>query len=319
MTEAQVRQKVVGVMQKWVGIKEGTKAHKKIVDTFNEYKDKPTTYVMQYDDPWCATTVSAAEIEAGLADIFPLECSCGRMIEEAIKMKCWQEDDAYIPSIGDCVLYDWDDKTNYATTENNGWPEHVGMVEKIVGNVITIIEGNKSDSVSRRNLKVNGRYIRGYIAPNYASKADAKIEDAVTKELKVGDIVNFTGNKQYRSSYTGAKESAAKSCKARITAMSKGKAHPYHLIAVSGSGVYGWVDAKDIDGSNDVEIKVGDTVTYKGNVHYTSSYNGATSKKCKGGTAKVTAIQKGRPHPYHLVGTGVCTVYGWVDHDKVVK
>src|SRR5699024_4686005 len=35
---------------------------------------------------------------------------------------------------------------------------------------------------------------------------------------------------------------------AKITAIAKGKAHPYHLIAVSGGGsnVYGWVNTNDI-------------------------------------------------------------------------
>lgn len=34
----------------------------------------------------------------------------------------------------------------------------------------------------------------------------------------------------------------------KITAIAKGKAHPYHLIAVSGGGstVYGWVDANTV-------------------------------------------------------------------------
>ena len=63
----------------------------------------------------------------------------------------------------------------------------------------------------------------------------------------VGDTVTFTGNKHYVSS-NALNGSACKPGKAKVTAIAKGKAHPYHLIAVSGGGstVYGWTDAADI-------------------------------------------------------------------------
>lgn len=70
-------------------------------------------------------------------------------------------------------------------------------------------------------------------------------------DIKVGDVVEFTGSKHYVSA--AAKD--AKICKpgkAKVTAIAKGKAHPYHLIAVSGGGstVYGWTDAADIKTSS---------------------------------------------------------------------
>lgn len=62
---------------------------------------------------------------------------------------------------------------------------------------------------------------------------------------KVGDIVNFKGNRHY-SSANATIGSACKNGKAKITQIYQlGKSkHPYHLIAVSGGGsnVYGWVD-----------------------------------------------------------------------------
>lgn len=68
-----------------------------------------------------------------------------------------------------------------------------------------------------------------------------------TAGLKVGDEVEFTGSKHY----TSAVATAAKTCKpgkAKITAVAVGRAHPYHLKAVTGSSstVYGWVNAADI-------------------------------------------------------------------------
>lgn len=62
---------------------------------------------------------------------------------------------------------------------------------------------------------------------------------------KVGDIVNFKGNRHY-SSANATTGPTCKSGKAKITQIYQlGKSkHPYHLIAVSGGGsnVYGWVD-----------------------------------------------------------------------------
>lgn len=62
---------------------------------------------------------------------------------------------------------------------------------------------------------------------------------------KVGDVVNFTGNRHYASA-NATTGPTCKSGKAKITQIYQlGKSkHPYHLIAVSsgGSNVYGWVD-----------------------------------------------------------------------------
>ena len=65
--------------------------------------------------------------------------------------------------------------------------------------------------------------------------------------INVGDEVEFTGTRHYVSA-TATNASSCKPGKAKVTAIAKGKAHPYHLIAVSGGGstVYGWTDAADI-------------------------------------------------------------------------
>lgn len=317
MTEAQLRQKVVGIMQGWVGLKESNGSHKKIIDIYNNHKPLARGYTVKYTDAWCATTVSAAAIEAGLTDIIPTECGCNPMITLFKNLREWQENDAYVPAPGDVIFYDWQDS---GKGDNTGSADHVGIVEKVVGSTITVIEGNRSDSVSRRNLVVNGRYIRGYGVPNYASKATSeapnKDESAASGSFNVGDTVRFAGNAQYTSSYSGGVKKAAKPCKARITAISKGKPHPYHVV---GDFVHGWVDAVDI-GASTSEIKEGDTVKFNGNIHYTSSYAGAKGYSCKGGTAVVKKIVRNNPHPYLLHHTGKgCTVEGWTDAKDVEK
>ena len=62
------------------------------------------------------------------------------------------------------IFYDWQDS---AEGDNKGTPDHVGIVEYVNGDYIHVIEGNKNDAVGERTIKVNGRYIRGFIVPKY--------------------------------------------------------------------------------------------------------------------------------------------------------
>lgn len=124
---------------------------------------------------------------------------------------------------------------------------HTGIVEKIVGSVITTIEGNTSNQVARRTYSVSSTNIDGYGRPKYEAEKLMETPEAA-KDLNVGDVVNFTGTKHYISANTGTGKSC-KPGKAKITATKPGAVHPYHLIKVSGGGstVYGWVDAADIE------------------------------------------------------------------------
>ena len=88
-----------------------------------------------------------------------------------------------MPPPGDYIFYDWQDN---GVGDNTGAADHVGIVEKVAGNTITVIEGNYSNSVKRRTLAVNGRYIRGYGVPKYGSTTAA--EAAIDKLAKLGVI-----------------------------------------------------------------------------------------------------------------------------------
>lgn len=171
MTELELRQKAVDIISGWVGAPKGSKTHHHIVDIYNSHLPRARGYRVRYNDNWCAATVSAVGIEAGLTAIMPVECSCGELIKLYKAMGRWVEDDAYVPQIGDLMMYDWDDT---GKGDCVGAPEHVGMVVMVEGNTITVVEGNKgTDSrVGTRMMQVNGRYIRGYCCPDYASMAD---------------------------------------------------------------------------------------------------------------------------------------------------
>ena len=158
------RNAVMKQAQSWIGCKESDGSHKKIIDVYNSHKPLARGYKVKYTDSWCAAFVSAVSIKCGYTAIIPTECSCPQMIELFKDLGEWVESDSYKPSAGDIILYDWDDS---GSGDNTGTPDHIGIVEKVSGNTITIIEGNKGDAVARRTIQVNGVTIRGYGVPKY--------------------------------------------------------------------------------------------------------------------------------------------------------
>ena len=189
MTESKLRNKVLAGIIVYVGAKQGSSGHKEILKIFNNSR-LCSRYTMTVNDPWCATTASAAYIKAGLAGegtIFPcVECSCSRMIQLAKNAGIWQESDSYKPKVADLVLYDWDDS---GIGDNTGAPEHVGIVAAVDGNTIKVFEGNKDNACGYRTLTVNGRYIRGYITPEFSAIADKEPDGKVLDStgMKKGD------------------------------------------------------------------------------------------------------------------------------------
>lgn len=171
------RKKVVDLVKSWEGKKEADGSYKSIIDIYNGYKGKlPRGLKMSYSWAWCACTWSALAIKLGYTAIMPIEMSCYYIVEEAKKMGCWHEADGYTPQIGDAVLYDWQDGSNYAVTDNYGTPDHIGTVIEVYPKEkrFVVMEGNYNDAVKRRTMSVNGRYIRGFITPHYDTDTSAQ-------------------------------------------------------------------------------------------------------------------------------------------------
>lgn len=274
MTEKELRKKYISGFEEWNGLSRAKGTHKPIIDLYNSNKPLPRGYKVSYTDAYCATTTSAAAIKAGLKDIFPIECSCSRVIELAKKMGIWVENDAFVPDVGDLILYDWDDD---GKGDDTGAPEHIGAVVSVSNKIIKVIEGNKGGNVGYREIPVNGKYIRGFVTPKYSSKATKSTKKTTTttkkEEVKAptlsfseGDLVSFTGSVHYKSSGSGTGY-GCKAGKAKVTATQAGAVHPYHLKAVAGKGstVYGWVNAADVKAysSNKLTytVKAGDTLS----------------------------------------------------------
>ena len=177
--------KVVEQAVAWLGLNEADGSHKEIVDIYNSHQPLARGYRLKITDAWCAATVSAVAIKLGYTDIIPTEVGCQQMIALFKQMGCWEESDAAVPEPGWIIFYDWQDS---GEGDNTGWADHVGIVEKVNGNRITIIEGNYFNRVMRRHKTVNSQHIRGYGVPKYDAEHEKKEEfDVKVPVLRKGD------------------------------------------------------------------------------------------------------------------------------------
>lgn len=166
---------LVSQAKAWLGLKEADGSYKVILDTYNSQKSLPRGYKLSTKDPWCAGFVSAVAVKLGYTDIIPTECSCGRMIVKLKEIGAWDERDHVVPAPGWLIFFNWEAA---ATGDDATDADHVGIVESVKNGIITVIEGNYDNSVKRREIPVNHRYIRGYGVPKYdaAEKVERKVE-----------------------------------------------------------------------------------------------------------------------------------------------
>lgn len=179
-----IRTQIINKAREWVGYNEADGSHKKIIDIYNSQDKLPRGYKLKYTDAWCAGTMSALAIACNATDIIPIEVSCTKQIDIAKAMGIWVEDESVTPHPGWLCVYDWQDN---GKGDNKGNPDHIGLIESVVGDTITVIEGNYQNAVGRRLMRVNGKYIRGYIAPKYDAEPvkATKPKEVCNVELKV--------------------------------------------------------------------------------------------------------------------------------------
>ena len=190
VTENQLRRRVADTIQAWIGATKGSALHADILAVYNEYKPLARGYTVKTSDAYCATTVSAAYIRAGIAAWTGTECGVEKYTLIAKARGIWVENDAHVPEVGDACVYDWDDN---GVGDCTGAGDHIGIVTASNGTTFTVTEGNMSGGVvGTRTMKVNARYIRGFICPDFAAIAAAlsakneseEIENMSKEELK---------------------------------------------------------------------------------------------------------------------------------------
>lgn len=293
------RNVIVNQAKAWIGAKEGSTTHKQIVDTYNSHKPYARGYKPSYKSAWCSLFVSAVSIKCGYTAIIPTEVSCHYHINLFKKLGIWVENDAYVPKAGDLILYDWQDS---GKGDNKNSPDHIGIVEKVSGNTITVIEGNIDNKVGRRTIKVNAKYIRGYGVPKYDGdaepvKEEPKVEtsDKTSDNEKTSDIV-YTVKKgdtligianKYGTTYKKLAEYNGIKNPSRIDVGQKIRI-PQKATATATS------------------FKVGDKVMIIANGKSTASGSGSTTNAI-GMVRYITKIHKNAKYPYQVGNKGKTT------------
>lgn len=208
------RTDIVQQICSWEGYSEKTEKHRIIIDIYNKYlptavKTGTLNYTVKYIDEWCATGASAAYIQAGAPELFPIECGCPRMITLAKKMGIWEEADNHIPQLAEAVLYDWQDS---GSGDNTGTADHIGIVIDVdeKAGTFTVMECNKDEAVGRRVMKINGRYIRGFICPKFADDTNVPTKAVTEKTVATtpaknpgGYEISGTGTPSKKAIFTG--------------------------------------------------------------------------------------------------------------------
>lgn len=128
----------------FVGVKQGSTKHKRIIDKYNTIKPLPCGYKVKYTDNWCATFVSFV-LYSCKAKKNIYECGAERMRKKCIKQKLTLKDKTQ-GKRGDIIFYDWN---------SDKWCDHVGIIYKSSGDYYTVIEGNKNKRVEMRLIKKN--------------------------------------------------------------------------------------------------------------------------------------------------------------------
>lgn len=177
------RSAMIQLSNSWLGKNESDGSYKEIIDIYNTLASPPRGIKMSYNWAWCACTWSALGIKLCYTPIIPIEISCGELVKQAKIMGCWQENDAYVPAPADGILYDWDDT---GIGDDTGWPDHVGIITYVNPDAgyMEVVEGNYRNSVKKRTISLNGRYIRGFITPKYDDNEILPIPDSGKKDNK---------------------------------------------------------------------------------------------------------------------------------------
>lgn len=178
-------QDYLNVWRGWIGFSEANGRFKQIIDLYNSARPLPRGYAVQYRDEWCDTTVSAAAIKANAVDLIGRECGCEEHVKIFRALGIWIEDGNITPESGYIIVYNWDQQTQ----PNDGYSDHIGVVESVSNGQITCIEGNNGEAVARRVLSVGNGHIRGYASPKFANSSGSSSDTPTPPSPSVGGDV----------------------------------------------------------------------------------------------------------------------------------
>lgn len=127
-----------------------------LIDNDRKYKIKP-------NDNWCAMFCSVIAHKIGRTkDNFPFEVSVFFMTRNAKRMGIFTTD-LNKAQVNDLVIYDW---------KADGTLNHVGILQEIGTDYIKVLEGNYSNTVKVRTVKMPNSEVYGYIKLNIGNDTD---------------------------------------------------------------------------------------------------------------------------------------------------
>ena len=161
-----VREAIVNTAIRYNGMPFKGGSHRTLIDEFN--KHRPDGWAMTYTANFCAACASAVAYLCGVGDAYPCSANVGTIVAKAQKMGIWVENDAYVPTVGDWIIYAWNDS---GRGDNTTGASHVGIVVSADSKYINVFEFNihNNHSTGYRRIAVNGRFIRGFVVPKFQS------------------------------------------------------------------------------------------------------------------------------------------------------
>lgn len=148
---------IIETAKSYLGTREGSHNHREIIDLYNKarYSD---AHQMTMQDPWCCAFVVAVFEQCGMRDIIPCYAACDQMINVFTKWGRYYSRSVRCVKPGDIIFYDWTGDLS---------ADHVGIVVQNRFGDLSVIEGNKTDSVAYRNISITSPQILGFGVPNY--------------------------------------------------------------------------------------------------------------------------------------------------------
>ena len=160
-------QGLIDVARSYLGMDEGDPEFAEMIDYYNENTDG---YDMKLRDEWCACFVSVCSLKSGNADATGTSVNC------AVFRNIWREKGIYrerweTPEPGWLIDYDW---------QQDGIPDHIGIVVGCDGETIHVIEGNTDGEICAEHWIPVGSYsISCFGAPNYEEGDDMSAQDVL--------------------------------------------------------------------------------------------------------------------------------------------
>ena len=157
------RDRVLRAAASLVGVRGGTAAHHQLVNDYNSVRPLPVGYAVKDSDDWCDVFVTTIFQREGLSGLIGRECGVERHIQIFKRLGIWNENGASTPKAGDIITFNWDQDSQ----PNNGFADHIGIVESVSNGIIHTIEGNSGNQVRRNTYRIGHGNIRGFASPRY--------------------------------------------------------------------------------------------------------------------------------------------------------